>query len=143
MVAEKPRFSQDPLYKLIRANSPDDFNRRRAGGAKVDLRGVDLRNIDLRGFDLAGLDLSNAYLRQADLRGQDLSRCRLEGASIRGARISGVTFPLELSAEEIRLSFDHGTRLRYHAGAVCAGPGQGNGASHAAAESPEVLPPGA
>jgi Pentapeptide repeats (8 copies) len=113
MVTEKPRFTQDPLYKLIRAGNPDDFNRRRASGAKVDLRGVDLRNIDLRGFDLSGLDLSNAYLRQADLRGQDLGQCRLEGASIRGAHISGVTFPPELAPDEIRLSLDHGTRLRY------------------------------
>jgi hypothetical protein len=30
------------------------------------------------------------------------------------AKVSGVYFPAELSADEIRLSLDHGTRLRYH-----------------------------
>jgi hypothetical protein len=47
------------------------------------------------------------------LRGIDFSQTCLEGASINGARISGVYFPPELSPEEIVLSIEHGTRLRY------------------------------
>ena len=37
----------------------------------------------------------------------------LEGASLLGAKLSGTYFPTELSAQEIRLSLDTGTRLRY------------------------------
>ena len=37
----------------------------------------------------------------------------LEGASIAGTKISGTYFPKELSAEEINLSLQHGTRMRY------------------------------
>ena len=37
-----------------------------------------------------------------------------EGASLLDAKVSGVYFPDELSPEEIRLSLDHGTRLRYN-----------------------------
>jgi uncharacterized protein YjbI with pentapeptide repeats len=47
------------------------------------------------------------------LRGIDFSNARLEGASINGARISGAFFPAELSADEIMLSVNHGTHMRY------------------------------
>ena len=49
----------------------------------------------------------------SNLRGVDFSEARLEGASIHGAQISGVYFPAELSAAEINLSLEHGTRMRY------------------------------
>jgi uncharacterized protein YjbI with pentapeptide repeats len=52
-------------------------------------------------------------LRLADLRGLNMSACCLEGASIHGAKISGVYFPPDLSPEEIRLSLEFGTRMRY------------------------------
>ncbi len=112
MVTDKPRIIEDEMYKLLRVSDADEFNRRRATGTAVDLRGVDLRSVDLRGFDLSELDLTDCYLRQADLRGQDLRTCCLEGASLRSARISGAHFPRQLPAEEIRLSVDLGTRLR-------------------------------
>jgi hypothetical protein len=38
----------------------------------------------------------------------------MEGVSLRGARISGVMFPAELGADEIRLSVEFGTRMRYN-----------------------------
>ncbi len=113
----KPRMSQEEMYRLIRTGDADDFNRRRAAGESVDLSGVDLRNLDLREFDLTGVDLSNCYLRQADLRGQNLTTCRLDGASIHSARISGTYFPNCIPAEELRLSRECGTRIRYPAGA--------------------------
>ena len=56
-----------------------------------------------------------AIFRQADLRGLDLSNCQLEGASLNGARVSGTNFPKELSAQELILSLQQGTRLRYDA----------------------------
>jgi len=37
----------------------------------------------------------------------------LEGASIHGAQISGTLFPKELNAQEILLSHQQGTRMRY------------------------------
>ena len=59
-------------------------------------------------FDLSGADLHGAVLRKSDFQ-----RANLEGASLMDAKVSGVYFPAELSADEIRLSLDHGTRLRY------------------------------
>ncbi len=105
--------NDDPMYKLLRAGKVREFNERRAAGEACDLSGCDLRGLDLRGLDADGLDLSNSYLRQADLRGVDLTGARLEGASIHAAKISGVYFPKALAPEEIRLSLEHGTRLRY------------------------------
>ena len=47
------------------------------------------------------------------IRGLDLSQCNLKGASIHGTHISGTLFPKELSAQEILLSHQQGTRMRY------------------------------
>jgi uncharacterized protein YjbI with pentapeptide repeats len=113
-VALKPvNTNSDPNYKLLREGRVKDFNERRKLGEPVDLRDCDFRGIDLRGLNAAGLDFSGSYFRQADLRGVDLSQARLEGASLNGARISGTLFPKELTAAEITLSLQHGTRLRY------------------------------
>lgn len=60
-----------------------------------------------------GIDFSNAYFRSADLRGIDFSHSILEGASLAHAQISGAYFPPELSADEILMSMNFGTRLRY------------------------------
>ena len=60
-----------------------------------------------------GLDFSNSYFRNADLSGIDFRETNLEGASLLDAKLSGTYFPAELPAEEIRLSLDTGTRLRY------------------------------
>jgi uncharacterized protein YjbI with pentapeptide repeats len=72
-----------------------------------------LRSLDLRGVDAAGLDFSHCYFRNANLRGVDFSKSRLEGASLNEAKVAGVYFPVELSAEEIALSIEHGVRMRY------------------------------
>ena len=114
MPSTRPLFSKDPLYQLLRADDIKGFNAKRAAGLGCDLRGVDLRALDLRGLNADGLDLTDAYLRDADIRGIDFSNARMEGVSLRGARISGVAFPRELTAEEIRLSVDFGTRMRYN-----------------------------
>jgi len=60
-----------------------------------------------------GIDFSRCYFRQGDLRGLDMSTCCLEGASIHGAKISVVYFPPDLPPEEIRLSLEFGTHMRY------------------------------
>jgi uncharacterized protein YjbI with pentapeptide repeats len=113
-MAVKPvNSNHDPLYKLLREGRIKDFNERKKLGEKHDLRDSDFRGLDLRALDTAGLDLGGGYFRQTDLRGLDLSQTRLEHASINGARISGTLFPKELSADEILLSLQHGTRMRY------------------------------
>jgi len=114
-----PVVLKDALYQLLREDKVEEFNRLRAGGEDCDLRGSDLRGLDLRRLDATGLDLRDCYLRQADLRGVDLSRADLEGASINGARISGAFFPRKLRADEIMMSLQHGTRMRYHCTGDC------------------------
>jgi uncharacterized protein YjbI with pentapeptide repeats len=106
-------MKNNALLQLLKEGSVEQFNQRRAAGEEADLTGVDLHHTDLKGLEADGLQLCNAYLRQADLRGLDLRQANLEGASIKGARISGVYFPAALSAEEINLSLQHGTRMRY------------------------------
>ncbi|MCU7914935.1 MAG: pentapeptide repeat-containing protein [Candidatus Thiodiazotropha sp. (ex Gloverina cf. vestifex)] len=108
-----PEVKKNPMYLLLKEGHAEEFNRRREEGESFDLRGADLRGADLRGLNGRDLDLANAYLRHADLRGIDLTHTNLEGASINSAKISGTYFPATLSAEEIKLSLVHGTRLRY------------------------------
>ena len=107
------RQSQDPLYLLLRDEQVSEFNRQRKSGSACDLRGLAFRGRDLRELDARGVDFGDAYFRDADLRGIDFRESNLEGASLAGAKISGVYFPSELTAEEIRLSVEFGTRLRY------------------------------
>jgi uncharacterized protein YjbI with pentapeptide repeats len=110
----EPIISEDPLYQLLRDGLIEEFNQQVAAGKSVDLTNSDFRHLNLQGLNAMGLDFSNSYFRQADLRGIDFSQCvSLEGASIHGAKISGVYFPLALAPEEIRLSLEHGTRMRY------------------------------
>lgn len=112
-MALKPLTFEDPLYQLLRDGKVKEFNHRKTQAGRTKLSDCDFRHLDLRGLDAAGIDFSNCYFRGADLRGVDFSKAQLEGASINGARISGVLFPVELKAEEVRLSADHGTRMRY------------------------------
>ena len=112
-MALKPLIYDDPLYQLLRDGNVKEFNQRKAGGERCDLTHCDLRNLDLRGLDAAGLDFSNSYFRNADLRGVDFSTARLEGASLNVAKISGAYFPLELAPDEVALSVELGTRMRY------------------------------
>ena len=60
----------------------------------------------------ATADLRGAYCKGVDLRGVDLSEAKLEGASFHLARISGAYFPKNVSAEELMMSLDLGTRIR-------------------------------
>ncbi len=109
-----PVISDDPLYQLLREGKIEEFNQRVAAGEQVNLTSCDFRHLNLQGLNTQGLDFSNSYFRQADLRGIDFSGClSLEGASIHGAKISGVYFPQQIRAEEIELSLQHGTRMRY------------------------------
>lgn len=110
----EPIISHDPLYRLLRDGQIEQFNQRRKAGEVADLTSCDFRHMNLQGLNADKLDLSNGYFRQADLRGIDFRGCKsLEGASIHGAKISGVYFPAQLSPEEITLSLQHGTRMRY------------------------------
>ena len=111
----KLHISKDPMYLMLREGCIKEFNVKKAAGDKCDLRGCDLRGLDLRGLDADGLDFSDCYFRQSDLRGVDLSKTKMDGASINACKISGVLFPVELSASEIELSLLHGTRMRYSA----------------------------
>jgi len=112
----KPIVHQNALYDLLRAEKVADFNKRKAAGENTEglLCGGDFRGLDLRNLDADGLNLRDAYFRGADLRGVDFSNANVEGASFCQAHISGCYFPRELSADEIRLSFDLGIRVRYN-----------------------------
>jgi uncharacterized protein YjbI with pentapeptide repeats len=109
----QPKQLDSPLYALVHREDVKGFNAEKTKGAAVDFRGGDFRGLDLRELDTAGVDFTDAYFRAADLRGLDLRDCSLEGASLAHAQISGTYFPAELSADEILMSVNFGTRLRY------------------------------
>jgi len=115
MTNTTPQIKDDELYRLLREGKVDEFNTRREAGESCDLSAADFRSVDLTGLNADGLDLSNCYFRMSNLRGVDFSNTRLDGASIHGAQISGVFFPAALDANEILLSLEHGTRMRYKA----------------------------
>ena len=108
-----PQIKDNELYRLLREGKVKDFNSRLENGESCDLTSADFRSVDLTGLNADGLNLSNCYFRMSNLRGIDFSNTQLEGASIHGAQISGVYFPATLEADEILLSLEHGTRLRY------------------------------
>ncbi|MDR3037916.1 MAG: pentapeptide repeat-containing protein [Candidatus Adiutrix sp.] len=106
-------IKRTPKPKALFEENREAFNRAVAGGQAPDFSGQNLSNLDLTGFDLHNANLSGAYLQGAVLGGLDLSGACLHGASMKGARVSGCLFPPEISAEEIRLSVDMGTRIRH------------------------------
>ncbi len=110
---DKPQIKTDALYKLLRNEDIKAFNEQRDTLDTSELKNGDYRGRDLRNMNAEGLDFSNAYFRNADLSGIDFRNTNLQGASLLDAKLSGAFFPDELSAEEIRLSLDTGTRLRY------------------------------
>ena len=112
---EKPQVKDDPLFQLLKNGRIEEFNKHKAAGESCDLTHGDFRGLDLRDLDADGLDLCCSYFHQADLRGLDLRNTNMEGTSINGARIAGVYFSSKLSAEEIGLSLQHGTRMRNQA----------------------------
>lgn len=113
MNMNQPKQLDSPLFTLLRREDVDGFNRDKQQHGPVDFRGGDFRGLDLRQLDATLVDFSDAYFRSADLRGVDFRESRLEGASLAHAQISGAYFPVELSADEILMSVNFGTRLRY------------------------------
>lgn len=109
----QPRQLDNPLYRLIHGENISAFNAQRPKGAEVNMTDGDFRGLDLRALDAQGINFTNAYFRGTDLRGLDLRDSCLEGASLAHAQISGTYFPVELSADEILMSVNFGTRLRY------------------------------
>ncbi len=109
----QPKQLDSPLYALVHGENVRGFNKERPQDSQVDFRGGDFRGLDLRLLDANGIDFTDAYFRAADLRGLDLRGSKLEGASLAHAQISGAYFPPELSADEILMSVNFGTRLRY------------------------------
>jgi uncharacterized protein YjbI with pentapeptide repeats len=111
----KPVIYKNEMYELIRSEQIAEFNKRKDAGEPTAglLCGGDFRGLDLRELDVDGLDLNGGYFRSADMRGLDLRNTNLEGASFCQAHISGCYFPPEVTADEIRLSLEQGTRIRY------------------------------
>jgi uncharacterized protein YjbI with pentapeptide repeats len=109
----KPYQLENPLYALLHNEDIAGFNAQKASGGAVDLTDGDFRGLDLRILDADGINFTNGYFRGADLRGLDLRTTCMEGASIAHAQISGAYFPVELSADEILMSLNFGTRMRY------------------------------
>lgn len=107
------RIIDDPLYQLLRNEQVDDFNKQRESLNTLDLSDCDFRGLDLRRLNASGINFSGAYFRGADLRGIDFSQSNLRGASLANSQVSGCLFPVELSAAEIDLSIQQGTRMRY------------------------------
>jgi uncharacterized protein YjbI with pentapeptide repeats len=108
-----PRQLESPLYRLIRAENVADFNAQKPQEGEIDLCSGDFRGLDLRTLDATRVRFTDAYFRGADLRGLDLRDTCMQGASIAHAQISGAYFSEELSADEILMSVNFGTRLRY------------------------------
>lgn len=114
MTQNAPEFKDSEMYRLLRDENIEEFNKRKDAGEVCDLTGADFRNLVLKGIHSNGIDFSGCYFRGCDLRGIDFSLSKLDGASIHDAQISGVLFPTALRAEEISLSLNHGTRMRYY-----------------------------
>jgi len=105
-------LKRTPKPKILFEENREAFNRSVANGEVPDFSNQNLSDLDLTGFNLKNANLSGAYLRGTNLNGQDLSNAQLHGASLKQAKISGCLFPENISAEEIRLSLEQGTRLR-------------------------------
>jgi uncharacterized protein YjbI with pentapeptide repeats len=106
------KFKEGPLVLLLRDGKVEEFNHATRQDESVDLTGANLRGADLRQANLRKADLRNAYCHTTDFRGVDLSQANLEGASLHRARISGAYFPPNVSAEELKMSIELGTRIR-------------------------------
>ena len=106
------KFKEGTLVLLLRDGKIDEFNHASRQEDNLDLAGANLRGADLRNAYLRNADLRNAYCHTTDFRGVDLSQANIEGASFHRARISGAYFPSNVSAEELKMSVDLGTRIR-------------------------------
>lgn len=108
----RPVFIDNEAFRCLREGDLLKFGALIKNKDKLDLTGCDLRGTDFRQVEVSKLVLHNAYLRDADLRGVDLRNNDLQGVSIRNAKISGTFFPDTLSASEILMSHEYGTRMR-------------------------------
>ena len=109
----KPRVLDDGMFELLRMGEIETFNKKRDTSIEYDLSGTDLSRIDLRGLVADNINFEGAYFRMTDLRGIDFRKAKMQGSSFAGANISGCYFPIELRADEILFSLEHGTRVRY------------------------------
>ncbi len=101
------------ILALIQEDRPHDFNHVIENyQGSVDLSGSQFRGYDLRKFNLRTANMRDCYFRHSDLRGVDLSEAQIAGSSFKEAKVSGVMFPISVSADEIRLSLEYGTRIR-------------------------------
>ena len=107
-----PKLLESALFALLHKDDIHGFNQQRPPG-HIDMRGGDFRGLDLRELQAQDVDFTDSYFRSADLRGLDLRTACIEGASLAHAQISGAYFPVELTADEILMSVNFGTRLRY------------------------------
>jgi uncharacterized protein YjbI with pentapeptide repeats len=105
-------FRDTPVAQALREGGELGSASEEHPAQALDLANANLRGADLRRANLRRADMRNAYCHSADLRGVDLSEARLEGASFHMARISGAYFPANVTADEIRLSLEIGTRVR-------------------------------
>ena len=108
-----PNVKHSPKPRELFEENREAFNQAVADGKTADFSNQNLSDLDLIGFNLRNANLSGAYMKGANLSGVDLSEACLHGASIKSARISGCMFPMDLSAEEIRLSVEKGSRIRH------------------------------
>lgn len=108
----RPQLLDSALYALLHKDDIAGFNQERPQGP-IDMRGGDFRGLDLRQLNAQDVDFTDSYFRSADLRGVDLRTACIEGASLAHAQISGAYFPVEVTADEILMSINFGTRLRY------------------------------
>ena len=108
----RPQLLDSALYALLHKDDIAGFNQERPQGP-IDMRGGDFRGLDLRQLNAQDVDFTDSYFRSADLRGLDLRTACIEGASLAHAQISGAYFPVELTADEILMSVNFCTRLRY------------------------------
>ena len=108
----RPQLLDSALYALLHKDDIAGFNQERPQGP-IDMRGGDFRGLDLRQLNAQDVDFTDSYVRSADLRGLDLRTACIEGASLAHAQISGAYFPVEVTADEILMSVNFGTRLRY------------------------------
>jgi len=106
-------------HEMLRDGQIEEVNASLANGTTPMFSGVNFRGLNLAGLNTQGCDFSNSCFRLADLRGLDLASCNLKGASLRGAKVSGTLFPANIPAQEIMMSIEHGTRLRYESSDCC------------------------
>ena len=100
-------------HELLRDGHITQFNKEiQVLNEPVDLEGCNFRGVDLRKANLKIANMKNSYFKMADLRGVDMSDALLDGASFNKARIGGVLFPKNITAAEISLSVELGTRIR-------------------------------